>query len=58
MLFNTRQNTSSLDSGVGVGVLWKMTVPRSALPARLKPLRWRVIHHAPTADPITLARIP
>jgi hypothetical protein len=42
-----------------VGVLWKITVPRAV--SALEPwdaANWRDHHHAPTADPITPARIP
>jgi len=41
-----------------MGVLWKMTVPRSGEAVLTDAARWRDHHHAPTADPITLARIP
>jgi hypothetical protein len=35
-----------------------MTVPRSDEAVLIEAARWRDHHHAPTTEPITLARIP
>ncbi|PYR95195.1 MAG: hypothetical protein DMF84_01750 [Acidobacteria bacterium] len=48
-------------TSLGVGVLSKMTVPRSrtdTMDEDSRGLRWVVHHHAPNADPTTPAIIP
>ena len=48
----------SVESGVAVGVLSKMTRPRSAVLFIGAAALRRAYNHAPSAEPMTLARIP
>ena len=49
----------TLSASDAVGVLSKMTVPRSRESGvERRDRRWVVIHHAPTAEPTIVARIP